>query len=658
MNNIFSETISFRFQSMNPSIDITQLGDLVTTPVSLDNHLLIPANTSPLQPPILPEIHFAAPMSETSSSSSPIVSAIGSNSGSQSDGIFFVGSTGEVEVDFLADSGFYHSEVALFSLSGMENLLPGSSEFTNMALSRALSDSTQGHIVIKDGSEGAKFNDLLEKDNFNDGAYAGAKKFNFNAGDRIGMLISTNRTIAEAFKGSVNGATFFSVAAANSQQSAQFGQLRPNVFGWEDVVESKSDRDYNDLVLSVKNITGSGMDVTKFNNSSTKWQTSSQAKNLFLEDGNTDLTIPIKNAPDITPIDSSKAAGVDALPISSPNNSANPIGSELVKISAPPILEIPQNEPVVNALGSVFKGVNDFTKTKYGLNISYLPSSGLPAAPDGTWNQTIANFDVPAFAADVAKTGAAYVIFAIGQTSGYYTSPNNTYVEMTKTQPGQYVPTRDLIHEIALELKKINVATMVYLAAEGPTAAPLKMLESFPLRSDKADDAEFRTKFNLVIEEWSKRWGEDVAGWWFDGSWVDGYTNPVDGVANLNALMAAARSGNPNSIVAANPSSGKYNILSDQQDYIAGEDTVFDKYPTMPAPGKTANQAWHTMSFLGSYWGEGSANRYSNQQLIDYIKTVNKGGGVVTMDVAVTPTGHISQAQIAQVAAVKAAVRV
>jgi Domain of unknown function (DUF4114)/Alpha-L-fucosidase len=637
---------------MNPSIDITQLGDLVTTPVSLDNHLLIPANTSPLQPPVLPEIHFAAPMSETSSSPSQIVSAIGSSSGPQSDGIFFVGSTGEVEVDFLADSGFYHSEVALFSLSGMENLLPGSSEFTNMALSRALSDSTQGHIVIKDGSEGAKFNDLLEKDNFNDGVYAGAKKFNFNAGDRIAMLISTNRTIAEALKGSVNGATFFSVAAANSQQSAQFGQLRPNVFGWEDVVESKSDRDYNDLVLSVKNITGSGMDVTKFNNSSTKWQTSSQVKNLFLENGNKDLTIPIKNAPDITPIDSSKVAGVDALPISSPNNSANPIGSELLNTPAPSILESPQDEPVVNVLGSVFKGVNDFTKTKYGLSMGLIPSS------DGTWNQTIANFDVPAFAADVAKTGAAYVIFSIGQTSGYYTSPNNTYLDITKTQPGQYVPTRDLIHEIALELKKINVATMVYLAAEGPTAAPFKILESFPIRSDRADYADFRNNFNLVIEEWSKRWGEDVAGWWFDGAWVDGYTNPVDGVANLNALMAAARSGNPNSIVAANPSSGRYNILSDQQDYIAGEDTVFDKYPTMPAPGKTTKQAWHTISFLGSTWAEGSANRYSNQQLIDYIKAVNKGGGVVTMDVAVTPTGHLSQAQIAQVAAVKAAVRV
>jgi hypothetical protein len=139
---------------------------------------------------------------------------------------------------------------------------------------------------------------------------------------------------------------------------------------------------------------------------------------------------------------------------------------------------------------------------------------GSQAAPDGTWNQTIANFDVPAFAADVAKTGAAYVIFSIGQTSGYYTSPNNTYVEMTKTQPGQYVPTRDLIHEIALELKKINVATMVYLASEGPTAAPLKILENFPLRSDRADDAEFRNNFNLVIEEWSKRWGEDVLGGW------------------------------------------------------------------------------------------------------------------------------------------------
>jgi Alpha-L-fucosidase len=230
-------------------------------------------------------------------------------------------------------------------------------------------------------------------------------------------------------------------------------------------------------------------------------------------------------------------------------------------------------------------------------------------------------------------------------------------LSITNTQPGQYVPTRDLMLEVAQGLKKKGIATLAYVAADGPTAAPAEIINNFPVRSDTASDPDFRKRFNQMIKEWAERWGTDVAGWWIDGAWIDGYSNPIDGQTNLDELISAARAGNPAALIAANPSSGKFTTLTDRQNFLAGEDTYFSRLPSPTATSPSNQPAWHTISFLGTNWGEPSATRYDDQQLINYIQAVNQGGGIVTMDVAVDSNGHLSSMQVAQVAAVKTAVR-
>jgi Domain of unknown function (DUF4114)/Alpha-L-fucosidase len=587
-----STTLIMNLPNLNGSpLDLNPSSDFSTglSPVTLRNEAaatlgsVVPSGASPI-------VHFDQPSSNLLAANlpnpepNPLVTF---NPPPPSDGIFFVGSTGEIVVDFLADSGLYHSQVALFSLTGMESMTKGSNEFINTALTRALSNSNQGRLIIDDFTEGAKITASLGETNFNDGAYQGSKKFSFNPGDRLGMLMVSNATLAEALQDLSKNRPLFSMADANIQQVKQFGQLRSNVFGWEDIAGG-GDRDYNDLVLSLGNVSGAAIEAKTLMTSANQWYNLSSAQPLFIEPSSL-----------------------------------------------------------------VFDNIAEFTASGYGLNIGYLPCLTIPAAPDGTWNDTINSFDVAAFVADVAETGAAYVIFSVGQTSGYYAAPNQTYLAITGTKPGQYVPQRDLVQEIAQGLKKIGVATLVYVAAEGPTAAPAQIINSFPLRSDRADDPDFRSRFNQVIQEWSQRWGSDIAGWWIDGAWVNGYTNEVDGRTNLNALIAAAKSGNSQALVAVNPGSGNYISLTDQQDFLAGENTVFDRLPDATSKGP----AWHSISYLGATWSEPSADRYTNQQLINYVRNVNRGKGVVTMDVAVNAQGRLSVAQLAQLAAVKTAIR-
>jgi hypothetical protein len=549
-------------------------------PIVPSNNALLPLSAG--IPTALPRLPFDIP-----SHSPSVATATPPPNPTASDGVFFVGSTGEIEVSFLADSGLYHSQIAFFSLTGMEKMKAGSEEYVKTALRRAASNSQQGRLVLDDFTEGARLIAPLGETNFNDGVYQGIKKFRFKAGDKLGMLMVANGTLADALADPAKNRPLFSIASANTDSVKQFGQLRNNVFGWEDIAGG-GDRDFNDLVLSVGNLSGATVQARTLMAAGTTWYNLAPARPLFVEP---------------------------------------------------------------SAL--VFDTVEEFTQSGYGLNIAFLPGATIASGADGTWNQTVNNFDVPAFVADVAKTGAAYVIFSVGQTSGFYASPSDSFREVTGTAPGEYDSTRDLVKEVAQALKKIGIATMVYLSAEGPTAAPEFIRNNFPIRDDRATDPTFQYRFNNIVKEWSQRWGDDVAGWWFDGAWVDGYTNPVNGRANLNALIRAAKAGNPKSLVSANASSGRFVALSDRQDFLSGENVVFDRYPSANHTGP----AWHAISYLGNTWSEGSATRYGNQQLIDYVQTVNRGRGVVTMDVAVNQRGRISAAQLAQLAVVKSAVR-
>ncbi len=62
-------------------------------------------------------------------------------------GTFIVDSGGQVKVNFLFDGGWFRGELAIFSLAGMEEFTPGTTDFMLEAARRALTDSEQGRIM-------------------------------------------------------------------------------------------------------------------------------------------------------------------------------------------------------------------------------------------------------------------------------------------------------------------------------------------------------------------------------------------------------------------------------------------------------------------------------------------------------------------------------
>jgi hypothetical protein len=196
-------------------------------------------------------------------------------------GYFTVGSTGQVSVDYLFDGGGYEGELAIFSLSGLEAFATDLSTLTQEIVRRALSDTTEGHVVIRDVIDGARFTGELGEANFNAGTPYGVKTFTMTAGEHFGVVLTPNGTIA-ALQTNPNpqgvDRPLFSLVGLNPEFGFQVGQIADvdgngSTFVLEDQrVDGASDRDYNDLIFRVSGAIGTAISLADVIPSDNDWQ--------------------------------------------------------------------------------------------------------------------------------------------------------------------------------------------------------------------------------------------------------------------------------------------------------------------------------------------------------------------------------------------------
>ncbi|WP_246198761.1 S8 family serine peptidase [Sodalinema gerasimenkoae] len=206
-------------------------------------------------------------------------------------GIFQVGNTGEVGVDFLFDGGAYQGEVAFFSLAGFDELEFDSIEdFIAEAAQRAASGSEQGHIVISVADEGARFTgSLFGEPDWNTGVYQGVKTFNMNPGDEFGVMLVPNGRVSEVLNNpSIGGAKrpLFSLATANPEDGFHLGQIADltgdgNTFVFEDKAFEDSDYDYDDVIFQIRGAVGDALHVENVIDPDLDWRQDNMGKMLL-----------------------------------------------------------------------------------------------------------------------------------------------------------------------------------------------------------------------------------------------------------------------------------------------------------------------------------------------------------------------------------------
>ncbi len=304
-------------------------------------------------------------------------------------------------------------------------------------------------------------------------------------------------------------------------------------------------------------------------------------------------------------------------------------------------------------------------ESKYGVFFHYLNDAGPDTPPkpggidNGVWDTTVKSFNLDNFVADVKATGADYVIFTIGQTARNFASPNTVleaaaataYGDSKLNRSGAFTSTRDLVGEMADRLTKEGIAFYPYYpsstwfdyAATGPTT---------------------NTGWNTpaILTEYAKRWGNNVSGWWIDGCYptLSGlFKTPDVAKASTDTLIQAVRQGNPAAALFCNSENTTWMIHSDQQAAIGGEEAYFHRLPEGPLlfNGQPVNVQFHLTTHIGKNWGTQDLERYAQvyepNYLPRYIKRVSDGGGVVSVDAAITHDGRIPAAHLAVLQGIK-----
>jgi len=273
---------------------------------------------------------------------------------------------------------------------------------------------------------------------------------------------------------------------------------------------------------------------------------------------------------------------------------------------------------------------------RYGIMVHFLP-----AGPE--WEKAVDDFDVAAFADDAKAAGAKYVLFTLGQNSGYYCSPNATYERLAGYGEHERCSRRDLPMELADALSKRGLRLMLYLPSRSPQQDRKAMAGLSDVGEWEPAPQEFTRKWSEVIREWSLRYGRKASGWWFDGAYNTRGWDDVSQPQSWRTWAAAARAGNPESILAFNPGLNwrrgqpraretvAFRRLSDEQDYTAGEQENWGATPKEdPAP---EGVQWHGFSYLGSNWGQADGPKLSDKKMVAYVRKVNAEGGALTIDV-------------------------
>ncbi|XHR31015.1 MAG: hypothetical protein ACFUZC_10705 [Chthoniobacteraceae bacterium] len=303
-----------------------------------------------------------------------------------------------------------------------------------------------------------------------------------------------------------------------------------------------------------------------------------------------------------------------------------------------------------------------FGTSHWGLMFHYIDSpassSMISTTSSKDWNRRVDSFDVAAFVEQVKESGAGHIIFTLGQNSGHYCAPNPVYDDLTGITESR-LSQRDLIDEIATAL-----APEVKVIAYSPSHAPahhqeavraLKCmppwdcgawgLQHFWTNEESADErlSEFQRHWEDILRYWGLKWGEKISGWWIDGCYYHPQLYSGETEPNFKTFAQALRAGNPERILAFNSGTDKPFVrLTKEQDYTAGE--VSDVFPVhskgMSLQEQAEGQQLHILSYLGSWWGEGSP-RFDDQFACGYTRQLIRSGGALTWDVPIELNGNI-----------------
>lgn len=295
-------------------------------------------------------------------------------------------------------------------------------------------------------------------------------------------------------------------------------------------------------------------------------------------------------------------------------------------------------------------------------------------------DEAVDGFDLARFLDEFEQSGAHWLIWTIGQNTGFYCSPNSV---LERLAGAGHASQRDLTLEVARGVKALGKRFIAYMPAEMAFNDALK--NAFEWNEENAPiQMRFQKNYCDFLFEYSMRLGELLDGWWMDGTWI----YPL-GKLDFELWSGALRAGNPRAALAFN--NGGFTGTDTQPmhaecDFLPGEtDVLIDgkirvgrtpervlMLPQTPfSPG--TNCLWHALVPLDCPWGFGfdpapvevvpdspyetldrenpsmPAPLYRDEDLRSFLAHCTQIGGAVTWNVGIYREGHLAPQTLAQI---------
>jgi len=278
------------------------------------------------------------------------------------------------------------------------------------------------------------------------------------------------------------------------------------------------------------------------------------------------------------------------------------------------------------------------------------------------WNEFVDGFDAPGFATQMAEARVGWVTFCLDDHYfAWHCAPNRAFSQYTGYGPGQKCSRRDLIMELADALNAKGVRLICYFAGLNGYMKDPQTYEGLKDddNSKTPPSAESRERRLAVLREYCQRYKDKVAEWWFDGMEYDSYSDQPN---DWRAIEAIVRGANPKAVIAFSAGDNEQACVRRGIDNFTGGDTWSKQELKKLTPEKWPAQGgllWHGKIYCGNiYHGLGDANQFSDEELVEWINTCNRQGGVCTLDWPFDPgTGLLKEFGLAQLKKFASAVK-
>lgn len=294
-----------------------------------------------------------------------------------------------------------------------------------------------------------------------------------------------------------------------------------------------------------------------------------------------------------------------------------------------------------------------FVKAGYGVMFHWTDFTEPREGEKKPYKDAVDAFDVNAFANMVEEMRAGYVVFTLNHAHPHCAAPIQSWEAI---HPG-WTTRRDLIGDLADALEVRSIRFLLYI--NSPTLTKLGNIGPTGLYQLTFSEEQFAEIHRDVLGEIGARYGERLAGYWFD-SWYQSLAAYPD--VPIDAVYRACKVGNPSRITCFN--FWIFPVLTPYQDYWAGElnslQNPFASHYIQRGAGK-GFQAHGLLSMLETWVhdkpGPIPAPQFSAEDLIAYVRANIEHRAVTTINIGIYQDATVEQASMDMMRQLRRAIR-